>query len=117
MPVSRILLPLLLCLSLLASAVGSVWMATAMAMPAATVVQVAEHACCHADEGMEEAADAPAPSHCDGNGHCDCTQHCGSLIAPAPVQFRLSPRSLDPVPALPAPVGVRPDQLNRPPIA
>ena len=90
----RILLPLLLCLSLIAGAIGSVWSATAMAMamPAAAAALTeavgmdrgADHACCHDGGGMHDSDRQPQPpaASCDDGKHCDCTQHCNMLPTP-----------------------------------
>src|SRR5690606_35485821 len=83
-PVLRILLPLLLCLSLIATAVGSVWSATAMAVPMQTMAQESgdgTHDCCHQDLSMQCDADGSgqAPASCGDGNHCDCKQHCNML--------------------------------------
>ena len=95
-PVPRILLPLLLCLSLIAGAVGSVWSATVMAMPMDDMAMTmdAGHDCCHEEASLQcadDGSDATAASCADGN-HCDCKQHCNML--PATAMARLgNPRS------------------------
>lgn len=123
----RILLPLLLCLTLIAGAVGSVWSATAMAIPmqamAMTMTMEAgdsAHDCCHQEEAnlQCEAGDADkAPSPCGSGDHCDCKQHCNML--PSVAMTRLAPmhHALAPFPELPSRDDVAPGQLNRPPIA
>ena len=113
----RILLPLLLCLSLIASTVGAAWMATAMAVPAqASVVHDADHTCCTDEGGHDAGARQPAMPGCDG-GQCDCMQHCNLL--PAPVVPQLAIRASSPEPsALPLlRHGLTPERLHRPPIA
>lgn len=118
--VLRILLPLLLCLSLIAGAVGSVWSATAMAMPAAAGADMdTDHACCHGDGGMHDAAKQPQPpaSSCDDGKHCDCTQHCNMLPTLAASPASTITRSPEPAAPALARSDVRPAKLNRPPIA
>lgn len=119
----RILLPLLLCLSLIAGAVGSVWSATAMAMPAGTAAMAdmdmeMDHACCH-DGGGHDAARQPQPpaSPCGDGKHCDCTQHCNMLPTPVASPAGEIARSPEPMAPTPARYDVRPAKLNRPPIA
>ena len=117
----RILLPLLLCLSLLASTVGGAWMATAMA--AAAVPEVAAQAMQHdCGAGLEAhpqahgAHEMPAAPACDAGGHCDCMQHCQLLPAVALVPLaalRYPPPASRPQPARGE---VLPQRLNRPPI-
>lgn len=120
--VPRILLPLLLCLSLIAGAVGSVWSATAMAMPADTAAGAhrdMDHACCHDGGGMHDAAKQPQPpaSPCGDGKHCDCTQHCNMLPTLAASPASEIARSPEPAAPAPARYDVRPAKLNRPPIA
>ena len=124
-PVPRILLPLLLCLTLIAGAVGSVWSATAMAMPMQAMTMAMEagdstHDCCHEQEAnlQCDAGDADkAPSSCASGDSCDCKQHCNML--PSVSMTRLAPmrHALASMPALPSRDDVAPGQLNRPPIA
>ena len=124
-PVPRILLPLLLCLTLIAGAVGSAWSATAMAMPMQAMTMAMEagdsaHDCCHEQEAnlQCDAGDADkAPSPCASGDSCDCKQHCNML--PSVSMTRLAPmrHALAPMPALPSRDDVAPGQLNRPPIA
>ena len=117
----RILLPLLLCLSLLASTVGGAWMATAMATAAVPEVaaQSMQHDCCagpgtHHHSGSEH--EMPATPACDDGGHCDCMQHCQLLPAVALVPLAAL-RYLPPASQLqPARGEVLPQRLNRPPI-
>lgn len=119
--VPRILLPLLLCLSLIASTVGAAWMFTAMAMPAQESAQHGmDHACC-ADEGRHaHAADdhgPPAKQACGEGSHCDCMQHCNLLPAPAVAQLSMLPGSPEPSALRLLRRDVMPDRLHRPPIA
>lgn len=119
----RILLPLLLCLSLIAGAVGSVWSATAMAMPMQAMAMEAgdgAHDCCHQEEASLHCdADSgdKAPSTCADGGHCDCSQHCNMLPATAMARLGSARHALAPVPPVPSREDVAPGQLNRPPIA
>lgn len=118
----RILLPLLLCLSLIATAVGSAWSATAMAVPMQAMAQESgdgTHDCCHQDLGMQCDADAggQAPSPCGDGNHCDCKQHCNMLPAMPMTRLGALRHNLQPVPSVPYRHGVAPGQLNRPPIA
>ncbi len=120
--VPRILLPLLLCLSLIAGAVGSVWSATAMAIPADTAAVAhmdMDHACCHDGGGMHDDARQPQPAAppCGDGKHCDCTQHCNMLPTPAVAPASEIMRSPEPMAPTPARYDVRPAKLNRPPIA
>jgi len=119
--VPRFLLPLLLCLSLIAATVGSAWMATAIAMPAqGGTAQSMEHGCCagqdlHAHTGGDHGQ--PATPGCGDGTHCDCMQHCQLLPAPTLVPLaalRFSPRAT--LPHLPR-REVLLERLNRPPIA
>ncbi|SBV37993.1 exported hypothetical protein [uncultured Stenotrophomonas sp.] len=113
---SRILLPLLLCLSLLAGTVGAAWASTAMAMPVqAGMTHDADHACC-VEEGSHAGDSQPAPA-CGNGQHCDCMQHCNLL--PVPVVAQPASLSCSPEPsALRLPRhDVTPDRLHRPPIA
>jgi len=123
--VPRILLPLLLCLTLIAGAIGSVWSATAMAMPMQAMAMATEagdstHDCCH-DQKPSMHCDASdtgkAPSPCASGDHCDCKQH-GNMV-PSTAMLRLAPMRhvLAPLPALPSRLDVSPGQLHRPPIA
>ena len=119
----RILLPLLLCLSLIASTVGMAWMATAMAMamPAQESAQHdMDHACC-TDEGSHAhtAGDhgQPAKQACGEGSHCDCMQHCNLLPAPAVAQLATFPGSPKPSALRLLRRDVMPDRLHRPPIA
>lgn len=120
----RILLPLLLCLSLIAGAIGSVWSATAMAMPAAVTEAVGmdrgvDHACCHDGGGMHDSDRQPQPpaASCDDGKHCDCTQHCNMLPTPLASPAGAIARSAEPIDPTPGRYDVRPRQLHRPPIA
>lgn len=120
----RILLPLLLCLSLIAGAIGSVWSATAMAMPAAVTEAVGmdrgvDHACCHDGGGMHDSDRQPQPpaASCDDGKHCDCTQHCNMLPTPLASPAGAIARSAEPTDPTPGRYDVRPRQLHRPPIA
>ena len=122
-PLLRILLPLLLCLSLIASAVGSVWAATAMAMPAPVVTSSAgQHTCHDAVPGMHDSgsehADHAAPMALCGDGkHCDCTQHC-NVLPPAILPLLADiPRTHAPLPAEAGVASIAPGRLIRPPIA
>ena len=120
--VPRILLPLLLCLSLIAGAVGSVWSATAMAMPGGAGAMTAmdmDHAGCHDGGGMHDAAKQPQPPAppCGDGKHCDCTQHCNMLPTPVASPASEIVRSPEPMAPTPARYDVRPAKLNRPPIA
>jgi hypothetical protein len=125
--VPRILLPLLLCLSLIAGAIGSVWSATAMAMPAAAAAVAeavgmdrgADHACCHDGGGMHDSDRQPQPpaASCDDGKHCDCTQHCNMLPTPLASPAGAIARSAEPTDPTPGRYDVRPRQLHRPPIA
>ena len=119
--VPRILLPLLLCLSLIASTVGMAWMATAMAVPAQESAQHdMDHACC-TDEGSHAhtAGDhgQPAKQACGEGSHCDCMQHCNLLPAPAVAQLATFPGSPKPSALRLLRRDVMPDRLHRPPIA
>ncbi|KRG40120.1 hypothetical protein ARC78_13070 [Stenotrophomonas pictorum JCM 9942] len=117
-PVLRILLPLLLCLSLIASATGSVWAATAMAMPATTMAMDADHACCHDEGGMHADTTAPQPMELCGDGkHCDCMQHCNMLPTQALPPLSGVPQTAQPSASTQARDDAAPAQLNRPPIA
>jgi hypothetical protein len=118
--VPRILLPLLLCLSLIAGAVGSVWSATVMAMPMDTMSMTmdAGHDCCHEEASLQcadDGGDATAASCADGN-HCDCKQHCNMLPSTAMVRVGNMHHALAPVPPVPSRYDVAPGELNRPPI-
>ncbi len=120
-PVPRILLPLLLCLSLIASTVGMAWMATAMAMPAQESAQHdMDHACC-ADQGshVHAAGDhgQPAEQACGDGSQCDCMQHCNLLPAPVMAQLAALPCSPKPSALRLLRRDVMPDRLHRPPIA
>lgn len=117
----RILLPLLLCLSLVAGAIGSTWAATRMALPVQAMAQESgdgTHDCCHQDPGMQCDADGggQAPSSCADGNHCHCKQHCNMLPAMAMTRLGTVRPSLQPVPPVPYRHGVAPGQLNRPPI-
>ena len=117
----RILLPLLLCLSLIAGAVGSVWSATVMAMPMehAAMSMDAGHDCCHEKARLQCADDGgdAAPPACGDGGHCDCSQHCNMLPVTAMTRLGSPRHTLAPVPPVPSRYDVAPGQLNRPPIA
>lgn len=122
----RILLPLLLCLSLIAGAIGSVWSATAMAMPAAAAPVAAmstdmdmDHGCCHDGGGLHDASKpSPAPaSPCDDGKQCDCTQHCNMLPTPLASPASAIARATEPGAPTPGRYDVRPRKLHRPPIA
>lgn len=120
--VPRILLPLLLCLSLIAGAVGSVWSATVMAMPMQTMTMDAgdsAHDCCHEATSMQCDADSAdkAPSSCADGNHCDCKQHCNMLPSTAMTRLGTTRHALAPIPPVPSHDDVAPGQLNRPPIA
>ncbi|WP_303747539.1 hypothetical protein [Stenotrophomonas pigmentata] len=121
----RILLTLLLCLTLIAGAVGSVWSATAMAMPMAKPgSECGFGSKPHSDPGFAIADSAhdccqheKATTPCASGDHCDCQQHCNML--PSVTMTRLAPmrHALAPMPALPSRGDVAPGELNRPPIA
>lgn len=113
-PVLRILLPLLLCLSLIASATGSVWAATAMAMPATTMAMDADHACCHDDAGSSK---TDATAACADGKHCDCMQHCNMLPAQAMPRLSGIAQTSQPSVSSQQRADAAPAQLNRPPIA
>ncbi len=120
----RILLPLLLCLSLIAGAVGSVWSATVMAMPMQSMAMSMDaadsaHDCCHEVASTQCDADSAdkAPSACADGNHCDCKQLCNMLPATAMTRLGALPHTLAPVPPVPSRYDVAPGQLNRPPIA
>ena len=118
----RILLPLLLCLSLLTSTVGGAWMATEMAAAAMpeTTAQAMEHDCCAGLEAHHHSGgdhEMPATPACDDGGHCDCMQHCQLLPALALMPLaalRYLPPATQPQAARHE---VLPQRLNRPPIA
>lgn len=118
--VSRIL-PLLLCLTLLASAVGSVWMATTMAIPmSVATMPAAAHDCHDMPAAMVDGArmgHASPASPCADGQHCDCTQHCNVMPASLLLVQAEIPRA-QPLPASAAGrESVAPARLNRPPIA
>lgn len=120
--VPRILLPLLLCLSLIASAVGATWSATVMAIPMQTMTMDASdstHDCCHQDLSMQcDMSDAEqAPSPCADGNHCDCKQHCNMLPTTVITRLGTTRHALAPIPPVPSHDDVAPGQLNRPPIA
>ena len=120
----RILLTLLLCLTLIAGAVGSVWSATAMAIPMQTMADAKPGSECdfgtksHSDPGFAHdcCQDEQASTPCASGDHCDCQQHCNML--PSVTMTRLAPmrHALAPMPALPSRGDVAPGELNRPPI-
>ncbi len=118
----RFLLPLLLCLTLIASAVGSAWAATAMAMPAAvpSSSSAGERSChdrvpgLHADE---EAGHSGPVTGCADDTHCDCPQQ-GTVLLPAPLPLLMDlPQSDAPLPADAGRASLAPGRLIRPPIA
>ncbi|KRG84496.1 hypothetical protein ABB34_09075 [Stenotrophomonas daejeonensis] len=110
----RILLPLLLCLSLIAGTVGAAWTATAMAAPAqASAQHDMDHACCADGGGHGQ----PAKQACGEGSHCDCMQHCNLLPAPVVAQLAALPCSPEPTALRLLRHDVTPDRLHRPPIA
>jgi len=117
--VPRILLPLLLCLTLIAGAIGSVWSATAMAMPMQAMAMGADdsaHDCCDQDAKLHCDADKAA-TPCASGDHCDCKQHCNMLLSTAMMRLAPMRHALAPMPPLPSRDDVAPGQLNRPPIS
>lgn len=125
-PASALRLPrsltlLLLCLTLIASAVGSAWAATAMAMPtAAANSSAAERSCHDAAPGLHADEDAghPGPAAgCVDDDHCDCPQQ-GTVLLPAPLPLLMDlPQSGAPLPADAGRASLAPGRLIRPPIA
>lgn len=117
----RFLTPLLLCLILIASAVGSAWTATAMAMPAAVGSSGAAERTCHdAVPGLhaDERAGHPQPvAGCADGDHCECPQQ-GTVLLPAPLPLLMDlPQSGAPLPADAGRASLAPGRLIRPPIA
>jgi len=119
----RFLMPLLLCLTLIAGALGSAWAATAMAMP--TVVtgsSAAERRChdtvpgLHADEDAGHSGPAPVTG-CADDHHCDCPQQ-GTVLLPAPLPSLMNlPRSAALLSADAGRASLAPGRRIRPPIA
>lgn len=117
----RILLPLLLCLTLIASAVGSAWATTAMAMPTHVAIGSAEpRGCDDVVPGLHADRDSghPAPSAWCGDGkHCECPQH-STAVTPALLPLLAGVARIGaPLPAQAAVASTLPDRLIRPPIA
>ncbi len=123
----RILLPLLLCLALIAGAVGSAWSMTAMALPMQAMAMQHDkdggdsaHDCCHDAASLHcdsESAGHGQPSPCADGGHCDCTQHCNMLLSVAGIRLGTLPPTPAPAATVASHDDVSPGQLNRPPIA
>ncbi|MGV8961106.1 MAG: CopL family metal-binding regulatory protein [Stenotrophomonas sp.] len=119
----RILLPLLLCLTLIASAIGSVWAATTMALPmaiATTAATPSQHDCHEmpTDGTGHTGQEHPLPaSPCADGKHCDCTPLCSVLlpsVLPLPAQI---PQLLAPLASAAGRASLAPERLHRPPIA
>lgn len=114
----RILLPLLLCLSLIATALGSAWASAAMAMPVAG--SAAQHDCPDTPSSLHD-ADQPAPDQplaaCGDGKHCQCTQHGTLLPLALPPLLADLPRAAAPPPAHAGLAKRAPGRLIRPPIA
>ncbi len=125
-PASALRLPrsltlLLLCLTLIASAVGSAWAATAMAMPTAVASSSAVERSCHdTAPGLhaDEDAGQPGPAAgCVDDDHCDCPQQ-GTVLLPAALPLLMGlPRSTAPLPTIAGRSSLAPDRRIRPPIA